>query len=1101
MALLQGQVTYQALESASRRLRTQEGEPGEDEILAELRRQGQLTDIVLDGLNRQVEDLERFMSDAPDGDHNRNSTVAAVPQGQTPSLVREEPESNWGNDRMTTARVLWATVPVGSASTGDNRPILSVLNLPRWNHYTDLQFIGEGGMGRIFRAFDTSLKRQVALKFLRREDRDLVRRLFLEAQHQAQVDHPNICKVYEVSEWHGQVYVAMQFIDGSTLADLAASLGLQQKVRIMEIVAEAVHAAHRHGLVHRDLKPANIMVETGDDGLLKPYVLDFGLARDVAADSGETMEGSILGTFHYMAPEQARGDIARIERRTDVWALGASLYELLSGNPPFADTKGLDCLRRILDEDIPNIRRVVPDIPQDLETIVMKCLEKVIERRYESSRALAEDLRRFQDGEPILARPATLSYRLGKLAKKYKIIVAMLGVALAAVMVFAAIGIHARVTAANRAHWAQYFGQEAERIEALLRYSRLQPTHDIRPELEAVQVRIHAMEDAVRQAKSEAVGPGNYALGRAYLALGDPERARIHLDRAWQDGFQEKSTAYARGRVLGLLFSRGLQQARNIQNPDLREVKIRELEETLRDPATALLEQGQGSLLDPTSFQEGLLAYYAGHTKEAIAKARDAARVAPWFYEARRLEAEIYMDQARRENDSGRAVGYLEAASGALDKAIRTAPSDPDLCDLESRRWWDEMILHRQAGQSLQGAFDKLNQSCDRWIQIRPDLVDVDVRRAWADVELARDTSHGDENARLVWAEAGKQLAEKALQRSSEHPEALGALAAALRIQAYSAMEHNQDPRMALDKAISLLNRALEGVTSAFELFDQLATAYWARIEYEKTVGIDPSKTLREATQVMERVAGRFPRVADFEAYLGSFYVELADFEGIHGINPSASVEGAIARLGRAIRLMPGRFEFHFSIGNAYLTRAHYLLFHDGDPLPDLEKAEQGYREARKQNPRASSVILGLAETQVIRGWALERRKESPMASLAEVEGYLREAAAIEPPSWREDYYRAESDLVQTRWIKDPKQVRDILEAAERHVRQALRTGPLQPPVLWMAALVQLEWAERYPAEASSRKHAAQLYLQKALKQDPGFELAHRALDGIKGNP
>ena len=267
MALLQGQVSYQALESAGRRLRSGDGEAQEDQILEELRRQGQLSDSVLEGLNRQVEDLERFMSEAPEGDRNRISTVEACPQGQTPCVSVKEPESdNWGNDRMTTARVLWATVPVSGNSTGDNRHILSVINLPRWNHYTDLQFIGEGGMGRIFRAFDASLKRQVALKFLRREDRDLVRRLFLEAQHQAQVDHPNICKVYEVSEWHGQVYVAMQFIDGMTLADLSPTINLEQKVRIMEIVAEAVHAAHRHGLVHRDLKPANIMVEAEDDG-------------------------------------------------------------------------------------------------------------------------------------------------------------------------------------------------------------------------------------------------------------------------------------------------------------------------------------------------------------------------------------------------------------------------------------------------------------------------------------------------------------------------------------------------------------------------------------------------------------------------------------------------------------------------------------------------------------------------------------------------------------------------------------------------------------------------------------------------------------------
>jgi predicted Ser/Thr protein kinase len=1097
MALLQGQVTYQALEAASRKLRGRPGEFQEEQILLELWRLGQITDVTLEALNRQVEDLERFMADTL-GEINPNSTVAAIAQGQTPSIHEAPPEPESENDRTTTARALWATVPDGSPSAGDNRSILSVLNLPRWNHYADLHFIGEGGMGRIFRAFDTSLRRQVALKFLRREDRDLVRRLFLEAQHQAQVDHPNICKVYEVSEWHGQVYVAMQFIDGETLSDMTATLNLEQKVRIMEIVAEAVHAAHRLGLVHRDLKPANIMVETGEDGVLKPYVLDFGLARDVA-DTGETMEGSILGTFHYMAPEQARGDLAKIERRTDVWALGASLYEMLSGNPPFAETKGLDCLHRILDEDIPNIRRVVPEVPKDLETIVMKCLEKTTERRYESARALAEDLSRFLDGEPILARPATFTYRLGKLAKKNKIVVSMMGAALVVVLVFAGVGIQARVTAANRARWAQYYGQEAERIEALLRYSRLQPTHDIRLELKIVQTRIQAMEEAVRQGRSGALGPGNYALGRAYLALGDPDRAKNHLEKAWEDGFQEKSAAYARGRVLGLLFSRGLQQARNIQNRELREAKVQELEQSLRDPAAELLKQGQGSLLDPPAFQEGLLAFYGGQHREAIAKAREAAQTAPWFYEARRLEAEISMDQSRREKDPAKALSYLEAANSALLEALRTAPSDPDLCDLESRRWWDEMTLRRQAVQPLREAFDALQKACQRWTLIRPDLADADARRAWADLEMARDATIGDKKARLIRVESGRKFAETALHQKPDHPEALGALAAVLTLHAYTSIDRNQDLRPVLDRAIGLLNKAMESAPEAYELCDQLAMAYWARLEYEKTAGVDPSQTLKEATQAMGRIASRFPRVADFEAYLGGFYVEKADFEAIHGIDPGPSVEGASARLGQAIRLMPRRYDFHYSLGNAYLTRAHYLLFHAGDPMADLDLAEKAYLEARALNPKNAGVVLGLTETQVIRAWALVQRKESPVAEFSKAERLLQESASMRAPSWREAYYQSELELLRSRWLKEPQQVRALLLASERHVAQALQKADRQPAVLWLAAVLELEWAKRFPEDAIHRKQAAQLYLQKALKLDPGFIMARRTLEETTG--
>jgi len=1086
MALLQGEITYRAIEEAGRRLQSQGSGPSEEELLEELLRCGELSRSALEGVTRQVEDLERFMSDT--SDRERHSTVAlghAVMEDQ-------EPESGLERDRVTTARMLWATNPAGGRPTADNKSILSVLKLPRWNHYINLQFIGEGGMGRIFQAFDTSLRRQVALKFLRREDQELVRRLFLEAQHQAQVDHPNICKVYEVSEWHGQVYVAMQFIDGKTLAALSGSLKLEQKVRIMEVVAEAVHAAHRHGLVHRDLKPANIMVETSEEGGFKPYVLDFGLARDITTGAGETVEGSIMGTFHYMAPEQARGDIAHIERRTDVYALGASLYELLSANPPFAETKGLDCLRRIMEEEVPALRRLVPEVPADLETIVMRCLEKTIERRYESARALAEDLRRFLDGEPILARPVTLSYRLGKLVRKNKVVTALLAAALLVVLVFAALGIQARITAANRAQWAQYFGQEAERIEALLRYSRLQPAHDVRGELESVHARIRSMEQAVLQAGGNALGPGDYALGRAYLALGDLDQARIHLDHAWEKGFRDKAAAYARGRVLSLLFSRGLEQARSIQNPELRQSRIKELEEGLRDPAASLLSEGKGNLLEPANFQEGLLAFFAGRHEEAAAMAREAARTAPWFYEARRLEAEVRMEQARIEKDPRRAQGYLEAAGQAIALAARTAPSDPDLCDLESRRWWEEMELRRQAGLEIQDACAGLGRACDRWAVILPDSPDIDARRAWADLELARDMSHGNEASRLSWAADGMKLAELALGRTPEHPEALGALATALRIQAYSAMERGADPRPSLDRAIALLNRAIERTQVGYELLDQLAMAYWARIEYEKASGVNPTASLREAAEVMERMAGRFPRVADFEAYLGGFYVELGDFEATHGTDPSASVELAVARLNRAIRLLPHRFEFHFSLGNAYLTRAHYLLFHGGDPRLDLDKAESAYLKAQSENPRVASVLLGLAETQVIRSWALEKRHESPSAFLAQVERYLAEAGSIERPGWREAYYRSEAALVAALWNSDPEQAKSKFEEAERLALLALREARLQPPVHWLMAMIQKEWAARFPEEATHRTRLARIHFRKALELDPGFELARR---------
>lgn len=1096
LALLQGRLSYHQLELARQVLPIQEGEGEPERLLAELLRTGALNEIVLLDLQRQVEELDRML---PGGDSHARSdedTVPILKPGQESVATGEGTVPVIDGSHATATRLLWATHAEEDRFRGENRRLRQALTIPQWNNYQNLQFVGEGGMGRIFRAFDPALRRQVALKFLNRDDREMAARLLQEAQFQAQVDHPNICKVYEVREWKGQVYVAMQYINGTRLDHLAPKLALADKVEIIETVTRAVQAAHRLGLVHRDLKPANVMVELTDEGRLKPYVLDFGLARDLAT-TGDTMEGTILGTVHYMAPEQARGDLSLIERRTDVYALGVMLYELLTGSPPFADSQGLDCLLRIQDDDIRPLRAIAPELHPDLETIVMKCLEKEIPRRYESARALAEDLRRFQDGDPILARRASLLDRSQKLVRKHPTVSALLAAALLAVLTFAGFGLHAWVTASRQAQWAQHFGQEAERIEALLRYARLQPVHDVSNEVGTVLQRIKAMEETIGKSGNQAQGPGSYALGRAYLALGQAEVARAYLDQAWEGGFRTRDVAYARGRDLSLLYFQALQQAQGIQDLALRAERQRDLEVHLKQPAMALLRQGQGSSLEPSSFQEGLLARYDGRYGEALKLAKQAARSAPWFYEAQALAAEIDMERSRKEKDPATAIQYLDSAGEALAKARATAPSDARLCDLDSRRWWDTMVLRRQAGQGAGAAFAQLQSACDAWDLIQPDDPESLARRAWAYVERSRDQEPGSSVDRLTRTAEGVRLAEKALQKAPENAEALGAMAAGICAQAYAAMDEGKDPGPDLDRAIQWLRKALEHAPSSFEILDQLATAYWARIELEKTLGRDPSSILGEALATMGRVAERFPQVADFEGYLGGFYVELADYESSRGKDPTQTAAMAVAHFTRAALAQPHRFEFLFGIGNAYLTQAEFLAYREGAPLKELEQAEQAYLKALERNPGYSGTLYGLAETRILMAWAQIRSHASPLTALSLAERNLSEARGTAPITWRDACYQAESELARARFMESNGQARAALISAEGHAREALVLNPLQLHLQWLLAEVQVEIARRFPSESRVRMRSARGSLEAALQKDPGFDLARRALANL----
>lgn len=1084
MGLLLGKLSFKDLQSTRQALGAQEEAPDLDRLLQEMLRQGTLEPEVLERLELQVKDLERLLvgNEGPGRDHVTREVVE--PSAGPGRTADQKPEDRSGTSR-TPPQGLWESTSSDGLGDEEARALLSVITLPRWNHYLNLQFVGEGGMGRIFKAYDPTLNRVVALKFLRWAGGDAISSLIEEARNQALVDHPNICKVYEVRAWKGQVYVAMQFIEGRTLDKLAPELNVDAQVELLATVAEAVHAAHRHGLIHRDLKPANIMVETTPDGGLNPYILDFGLAWNLDRPEETGSSRNIEGTFHYMAPEQASGEVDRIERRTDVYALGVILYELFTGHPPFYDLRGGACLRHICEAEIPRVGDLNPKLHPDLQTIVTKCLEKPIALRYESARALAEDLRRYRDQEPIHARPATLTYRLGKLARKYRLLFGLATAGLLTLLFLLGWGLQARLTASRQARWAQHFGQEAERVEALLRYARLLPLHDIRQELEVVRGRIGAMEAEMVRLGGGTQGPGNYALGRAFLALGESDRALAHLDQAWAAGFRMPDAAYARGRALGQAYIPALQKARMIKEPQLRQVRLEELEERYRKPALDLLRRGKGSLLEPAPFQEGLLAFYDRRYPEALALAREASRNAPWFYEAWALEAQVHLEQAQLAGDPTRTLAHLKQAEQALSHAGRIAPSDPDLFDLQTRRWWEEMILSRRTGRDARAAFEAFRDLCARWRSVLPGAPGPEARLAWGKLEWARVAKPALRQALLQDA---IEEARRVVDRVPDHEEALGALAAGLSLQAYAALDAGQDPRDALDRASALLKRALEGGSSAFELFEPFAATLWARVEYEKYRGLDPASTVEGALTAIQNLATRFPRVPDFSGFMGGILGEWVDYQANHGIDPTPVLRRALVHLDRASRMAPTRFEYPFTRGTVHLSLAGYQVMQGIPAAEALDAAEAGFRAALACNATSSGAYFGLGEVGLLRGQELERQRRSPLEVLASAEAVMASEPVQREDSWRARLFDAQAALIRARWTAEPEGVKRLLERAERQADAAVQASGKMAYALYVKALVQAEGARHFPAEALRRRGNARLALKEALRQDPGFE-------------
>jgi serine/threonine-protein kinase len=317
--------------------------------------------------------------------------------------------------------------PATDMTTAVPRPV----DLPQVPGYRVEDLLGHGGMGVVYKAWHLQLNRPVALKMLLAGPLarpDELERFLCEAQAVAGLCHANIVQIYDVGDVGGRPYFTMELVEGRSLADQIQELpqAARQAAALVATLADAIHVAHQRGIVHRDLKPGNILLTK--EGT--PKVSDFGLARRLEGNDRLTLSGVPVGTPSYMAPEQARGKRQAIGPATDVYALGAILYELLTGRPPFRAESAAATLQQVLaDEPVPPAR-LNPQVPRDLATICLKCLAKEPPRRYPSADALAEDLRRFLRGEPIAARPAGRLERLARWARRSPAAAALLAVTL-----------------------------------------------------------------------------------------------------------------------------------------------------------------------------------------------------------------------------------------------------------------------------------------------------------------------------------------------------------------------------------------------------------------------------------------------------------------------------------------------------------------------------------------------------------------------------------------------------------------------------------------------------------------------------------------------
>jgi tRNA A-37 threonylcarbamoyl transferase component Bud32 len=902
-----------------------------------------------------------------------------------------------------------------------------------WDRYEFLELLGRGGMGVVYKARDRHLGRNVALKFIRDADSTHVMRLLQEARTQARIDHPNVCKVYEVGEVEGKAYIAMQLMAGEQLGRAASKLSLADKVWVMKEVAAAVHEAHRFGVIHRDLKPSNILVERAESGQWVPVVMDFGLAYEVNQGHGLTQTGTVMGTPSYMAPEQARGEVKSIDRRTDVYSLGATFYELLTGVPPFTDATFVGTLAKVLNEEPVPLRVHVPHLPVELETLILKCLSKEPNLRYASARALAEDLGRYLDGEPILGQRPSLLQRWKKRACKHRTLVAISSLSLLSVLVFAVVGArswlqvrHERQQSHAKALLAERLGQQAKDMEWLMRVAYMMPLHDVHREEQRVREQMRQIASTQHELGDYGDGLVHYALGRGHLAIQEYEEAKKELTRAQEKGIDSTELHYARVRVLGELY----------YGPDKRsyfDIAIREPVEDgeflrrQRELAEAVqaLERGQHERLESAQYVRGLIAFYQSTyapTGQAAEQAAVQALVeAPWMYEAQKLQADMALAKARRRIYRDSAVRPYEAFREAIalyEKASESGRSDARIYEALADVWMELWDRDKPQGSPGPDGLMHALAANDKALQVAPLRASVHLQRAEI---LSKWPAVGVPGAELLKLAVVASVL-RAVELDPLSVETCTGLGYIYLDRARDQLMADRDPEEYWDEAISWLTRASYLKPHESHVYSALAAAYHSKALGQSMQGKDPRMASADFERYSNRAAllesGRGYGVQPLrDQFLAGLLVIVAEYNAKHGLSPESEVRRVAQYLKQASSSQKPNPAIR-SILEAELAHAQYLVDSGEDPRPPLSRALDLIERILASGVSDWTLLLNRARCHYLLAVHANREKRDPSSALAEGRQALAELPRIYAKCWPCQSLRVRMSLEEASWAK-----------------------------------------------------------------------------------
>ncbi|MCB1032601.1 MAG: hypothetical protein KDD47_02055, partial [Acidobacteria bacterium] len=605
----------------------------------------------------------------------------------------------------------------------------------------------------------------------------------------------------------------------------------------------------------------------------------------------------------------------------------------------------------------PKLRR------RELEAVVHQALAKDPGRRQSSADAMADELQRLVEGEPVQALPQSLAYLLRKRFQQHRGSW-LFAVVAALLLVFLAGGwFLTRRQTEQREEIARSFAQEAERIEWFLRYAQSLPLHDIRRERNLMKGRLARLEGQMEAFGPLAEGPGNFALGRGYAQLGDHERALESLETAWNSGFRTSGAALALGKVLGKLYAQRLEETLRLKDPQLRESRRRELQERYRNRALEFLRQSGSNELESPSYLSGLIAYYDDRLEEATRRAAQAQQEAPWLPDGFLLEGDAALALAIGHGEKGEyaeAEARFSQAFEAFGRAQEMTPSDPVPYESACEAWLHFIDMARLRGGDLTPGYSTGKRDCSLALEAEPDRPSCLLKIALLSIFRLQDPQLDPTEVETLLADA---------QRNAEAAKAL--------------------------------------LPSQGEVYQTLGTAHLSRaLLVDVRQGLDPSPDLEQAAVAYRQAIRLDPALLTSHSNLGTVLAVSGGLLMNRGEDPRPLFDEAIGSYRQALARGPGRVALLNNLGNLHRDKAAYLIQRGLDPKAVLEAGLDACQEALAVNPRMVPALNLRGALEETLGQLAADRGEDPApffgrsiasleAALGENPGYFRAAVNL----------------------------------------------------------------------------------------------------------